>query len=366
MRTLQINAMYIMLALVATAFAGEAVAAEGRIPLVAGTVYTSASAFPAGDEEHVATLTALDAKTATFSVEFRALDNPGAQSLVALRRVRRQDLIDSHRINHVFQSGDPDQFPASTFMHLSAAALGELKTKGETAMVLGTINDFQGIGNASLFTSILSGRKYFRGTLKRVGKGTVSIPVLVNGERVLLPAIETAGQFNVGGDSLDAKFWWLDDPDNSLMLRSEKGTSSGQIVRIDLPASLPQSAVLARDLSAGECRANLSGIYFDTASARLLPQSGTALATVAKLLSDNAAWNLSIEGHTDNVGKADYNLDLSHRRADAVRKALTSAYAVAANRLTATGFGVTRPIASNATLDGRATNRRVEVARVCP
>ena len=355
--------MFMTLALVASGFAREAVAAEGRIPLVAGTVYTSVAAYPFGDEEGIATLTALDETAATFSVDIRTLDQADAKNFSTVRRVRRQDLVDSHRINAVFQSGDPDLFPASTFMHLSAAALSELKTKGETAMVYGTLKDYQGMGNNSLFTAALSGRKYFRGTLKRVGTG--SLPVLVNGKRVLLPTIETAGTLTVGSDSIDKKFWWLDDPDNSLILRSERDQSSWQVVRIDFPAPQPQSDVLARALSAGDCRTGLSGIYFDTASARLLPQSGTTLATVAKLMRDNAAWNLAIEGHTDNVGKADYNLDLSRRRAQAVSTALVSDYAIAASRLSADGFGATRPIAANTTLDGRAANRRVELARIC-
>lgn len=365
MHASRLIAVFVVLGLVAAGAAGEGVPTKRRIPLVAGTVYTNASAYPSGDEEHIATLAALDATTATFIVEFRTLGKP-AESRVASRSVRRQDFANSHRINHIFQTGDPDQFPASTFMHLSATALRELKESGQTPMVLGTIKDFDGMGTASLFSFVQSGRKYFRGTLKRVGTGTIPIPVLVNGERVMLPAIETAGRFEVGGDSLDARFWWLDDPDNALLLRSTQGKNSGQIVRIDLPTQVPNSELLERQLEAGDCRAALSGLYFDTASARLLPQSRATLDAVAKLLRDRPTWNLTIEGHTDSVGKPAYNLDLSNRRAAAVRAALTSEFGIAGTRLKAAGFGLTRPIASNATLDGRATNRRVELVRACP
>jgi len=66
-----------------------------------------------------------------------------------------------------------------------------------------------------------------------------------------------------------------------------------------------------------------------------------------------------IEGHTDSVGSEQYNLKLSERRADAVRNALISRYGIAESRLSAEGFGKTRPIASNATPEGRAQNRRV-------
>jgi outer membrane protein OmpA-like peptidoglycan-associated protein len=66
-------------------------------------------------------------------------------------------------------------------------------------------------------------------------------------------------------------------------------------------------------------------------------------------------------GHTDNQGKPDYNLDLSRRRAANVVQELTTKNGVAANRLDAFGAGLYAPIASNATEEGRAQNRRVEL-----
>jgi len=66
-----------------------------------------------------------------------------------------------------------------------------------------------------------------------------------------------------------------------------------------------------------------------------------------------------IEGHTDSVGSDSYNMKLSQRRADAVRNALIDRYGISPSRLTAEGFGKTKPIASNSTPEGRAENRRV-------
>jgi OOP family OmpA-OmpF porin len=63
---------------------------------------------------------------------------------------------------------------------------------------------------------------------------------------------------------------------------------------------------------------------------------------------------------------ADYNQKLSEQRAEAVRQALVARFGIAASRLTAQGFGLTRPVESNAAFEGRARNRRVEVARPCP
>ncbi len=70
---------------------------------------------------------------------------------------------------------------------------------------------------------------------------------------------------------------------------------------------------------------------------------------------------LEIVGHTDNRGTAEYNLKLSSERAKSVITALTQRYAIAAGRLTASGAGLTMPVAPNDTEDGRAKNRRVEL-----
>ena len=66
-----------------------------------------------------------------------------------------------------------------------------------------------------------------------------------------------------------------------------------------------------------------------------------------------------VEGHADSTGAAAYNKQLSQRRADAVRNALIRDYGIAANRLSAVGYGEERPIADNKTAAGRLSNRRV-------
>jgi len=72
---------------------------------------------------------------------------------------------------------------------------------------------------------------------------------------------------------------------------------------------------------------------------------------------------LLIEGHTDSVGNADQNLDLSRRRAEAVRAVLISQFKVDASRLTTAGLGATKPIDTNDTPQGRSQNRRVEFVK---
>ncbi|MES2880782.1 MAG: OmpA family protein, partial [Bacteroidota bacterium] len=101
-------------------------------------------------------------------------------------------------------------------------------------------------------------------------------------------------------------------------------------------------------------------IFFITGSAKLSSKSNAALNEVAKILTDDANLKLSIEGHTDNVGKPDYNMTLSDNRANSVKQYLLKK-GIDESRLVSQGFGLTQPVATNKTAAGRAKNRRVEM-----
>jgi OOP family OmpA-OmpF porin len=105
------------------------------------------------------------------------------------------------------------------------------------------------------------------------------------------------------------------------------------------------------------------GIYFDTDSDTLKPESAPLIKTIAQGLEKNPTLKLKIEGHTDSTGSAEHNLDLSKRRAEAVKAVLVSQFKVDASRLTTDGLGSTKPIDSNDTPQGRAQNRRVEFVK---
>jgi outer membrane protein OmpA-like peptidoglycan-associated protein len=105
------------------------------------------------------------------------------------------------------------------------------------------------------------------------------------------------------------------------------------------------------------------GILFDTDSNRIKSESAGALKSIVFGLQANPDLKLRIEGHTDSSGDAGHNLDLSKRRAEAVRAVLVSEFKVDAGRLTAEGMGATKPVAQNDTPQGRAQNRRVEFVK---
>lgn len=103
----------------------------------------------------------------------------------------------------------------------------------------------------------------------------------------------------------------------------------------------------------------LSAVDFEFNSAVLTPAARNALAPMAAALAAQPGLWIEVQGHTDSIGSASANMKLSRRRAESVMAYLVSA-GVDAAHLTATGFGKTKPIASNDTPEGRAQNRRVE------
>jgi iron complex outermembrane receptor protein len=109
----------------------------------------------------------------------------------------------------------------------------------------------------------------------------------------------------------------------------------------------------------------LQGVTFETNSAKLRPESASILDGVATRIQRCNCSHVDIRGYTDSVGKPEYNQKLSERRANSVKDYL-EAHGVAAGILSAQGFGEENPIASNATKEGRAANRRVTVRFSAP
>ena len=103
----------------------------------------------------------------------------------------------------------------------------------------------------------------------------------------------------------------------------------------------------------------LKNIFFDTDAYSLKEESEVELNTLLEFMQNNIDLSVEIEGHTDNVGGKAANESLSQRRADAVRQYLVSR-SVDGNRVTAKGYGSSRPVDSNTTKEGRANNRRTE------
>ena len=105
---------------------------------------------------------------------------------------------------------------------------------------------------------------------------------------------------------------------------------------------------------------DLTNIQFETGTSKLNSSSQSELDNIAAVLVKNSHMNFEVAGHTDNTGSHKGNVNLSQKRANSVRNHLID-NGVAANRLTAKGYGPDKPVASNDTQAGRADNRRVEL-----
>jgi SH3 domain-containing YSC84-like protein 1 len=110
-------------------------------------------------------------------------------------------------------------------------------------------------------------------------------------------------------------------------------------------------------------RVTLSNVHFATGKADITPDSEAALNDAVTALKEHADWKIRVEGFTDNVGSREANLKLSSERAEAVMNWLGD-HGIDRGRLSAKGYGESRPVARNSSEEGRAKNRRVELVRL--
>src|SRR5271154_1820485 len=139
---------------------------------------------------------------------------------------------------------------------------------------------------------------------------------------------------------------------------ANKSASDANAVREKLRAQL--NSVLATSESARGLIVNMSDVLFDTGKSDLKPGTQISLAKVSGILQAYPGLKLQVEGYTDSVGGDDFNQKLSENRADAVRDFLVT-QGVQPDNISATGYGKAKPVADNATAQGRAQNRRVQL-----
>jgi len=385
-----------------------------RVPLRPGLTVVTAIAQFGGDYESIKQIQQVSASAVRLSYRADNVPNPleGLQklsgdkapkssgSVTGSRTVRTEDLRSAHDYMQWFGPNQPEVMPGSTAISVSREVLVELKDQGETEFsfrigglkgmagsLLGALGQMAGGGatGAPKETKDLADMGKGQCTLKRAGSGLTSFPVLLNDRRVSLPAVHAQCTTDDGLND----FYFLDDLDNPLALAWKlTGSDTLQVVKISYPPPPAASPGAASSSGAGGAgagagsgggggaggqhieqelkqtgQAEVYGIYFDFASDKIKPESEPVLREIADALNHNPSWKLRVEGHTDNIGGDEYNLDLSQRRAEAVKSALVNRYHIAAARLTPKGFGATRPKEPNDTLAGRARNRRVELVR---
>jgi len=397
-------------ALVLAAVAGHIVvagqaSAPPKVPLLVGlTIVTALNQPDQGDYESIKRFLKVNDKLAqlAYSAEVAGRDGGTPKQVHTTRTVLRRDLESATEYSHIFGETMSESLPGTTAVGVSRKVLEELKTTGKSTLTL-PAGGLEGALD-SLLGGLLGGNSGIAqkrtGTIERVERTAVPFKVILNDQSVELPAIHARGKL---GDS-NTEFWFLDDPDNPLSLKWNIGDDKLQVIRLSYPvpvadkpdgsegappppgrgriagapgagtgAGTPPAGAgggaaagtaerIASDL-AKEGRSVIYGIYFDFNSDRIKEESEPVLAEIAQVMKQNPTWNLSVEGHTDNIASDAFNLELSKRRAAAVKTALTGRYAINGARLTTSGYGESAPRDRNDTLEGRAKNRRVELVK---
>lgn len=179
-------------------------------------------------------------------------------------------------------------------------------------------------------------------------------------------AIKQVGGTRVAGDDSKEVFK-LSKDGKELWVEAWADYTGKYILTIVEKAAMAQELAANADAFASGLKASghiaVEGILFDTAKSTLKPESGAAIAEVAKLLEADGSLKLYVVGHTDNVGAVDGNMKLSAERAQSVVQALVKTHGIEAARLKAFGNGPYAPVASNDSDEGRAKNRRVELVK---
>jgi outer membrane protein OmpA-like peptidoglycan-associated protein len=347
--------------------------------------------------------------------------------LITHRTVLKSDLESAHSYAQIFvgTTQASDTAPGTTAIGTSAAMLRDLKGKGETEIsICKAADDTQVMSGDGQVRSPPGGCVNFSDpfTIERVGTGPARLRVLVNGNPADLPAVHAQG---TTGYQEKVEFFFLDDERNPLTLAFRLGIGEMpaldmetrrlcetdgkngtlildglscdlpnggdretlRVIKISTRCELPAAAAASGGGGGGPRSgdAGLSGggagaaalekalaetgtvdvysIYFSFNSDVLREESKPTLEDIAAILRRHPDWRLGVNGHTDGIGGDEFNLDLSRRRAAAVRNALVKDYQIDAARLSTSGYGESSPKDTNETLEGRARNRRVELVR---
>ncbi|HET8836684.1 MAG TPA: OmpA family protein [Gemmatimonadales bacterium] len=309
------------------------------------------------DWQFFTTVTSISPDETLYTEETTVTRGGQPHPLVWLRRVSRREAANSRIIDNGESCNPGDTTDAwhrgSTLRMASQRLYRQLKTEGNADVTI-----YFSYGCSKPYT--------LTGTIT-VDPKPVTVPILLNGQPLELETMHARGTLTGFEVQLKSDFWILDDSIRPWVVRQE-GVMPGKSYLQQLGTIMspdPKQEKSLEDQLNKRCRAPIYGIYFETNSAALNQASRPTLQQIADIMHHHPDWTLTIEGHTDSIGGAKYNQDLSDRRAAAVKTELTTKYDIPAAKLQPVGYGLSKPVDKNSTIEGRARNRRVELTRAC-
>jgi outer membrane protein OmpA-like peptidoglycan-associated protein len=381
------------------------------VPLCAGLTIVTAIEQPDGDYESIKTIEAVDPSQVRLKYSVERMKYPGLfdthapflRKYTIRRTVLAEDLKSAKSYQQRFvENSTVDTIPGTTAIGTSSAMLTTLKKTGAARLEISDASDSTGPWTTDRKKTPNYYSHLTPVTLKRTGNGPIAVRVLVNDAIAELPAIQATGDRY--GDKME--FVFLDDERNPLTLSFRLGIDAVKPLdpqarencknhpneariahRCDLPdggdretlrvvkishrCPHPTAATQPSAFSSQAFERTLAetgavdiySIHFTFGSDTIRDESESTLKEIAEVLRRHPDWKVLINGHTDGVGTPEDNVDLSKRRAAAVKTALVTRHAIDANRLATWGLGEAYPKAGNDTLEGRARNRRVELKR---
>jgi outer membrane protein OmpA-like peptidoglycan-associated protein len=322
-------------------------AAASRIPLKVGLTLSHTWKAQAGDYEHecLSQIDAIDARG--FVMKGSCPIGPKREIKRWTRRVCWSDFANSYLYLTGNDAAYPQTFVGALQFSLSQSSFASLKTKGEFRhRYLGLYDPDPRFVETDI-----------DGTEKSEGAGTFQL--IINDNVAEVPTIETVSFRQAEAEIVRLKV--LDDAAFPLVLDYYIPTQKKFFITYT-KVSFPEVEGLEQHLAVDK-KTDVYGIYFDFAKSTLRSESQPVLREIAAAMTAHREWKLVINGHTDNVGVAAENLELSKQRAQSVRNALVEQFMIEPERLSTDGFGASQPKESNDTERGRARNRRVELVR---
>ena len=389
----------------ASAAAAEAQAPTGHIPLGTGATIVQTLWTPTAERESVHLVRLASDSGLHYEWRLEEVHDNGDTLRQEFRYLEAwDDIARAHRLRGFQSETAPEAHPGYTMHSLSRAIYRRMLEGKPDSFQIMSVDQPAGAGALRAF-GIGGARQVpvrWRGTIAPAGRGTVPFPVLLNGRRVQLRALHVRADLTARQGRWQPEFWVHADSSYPLILKwvgafrepgnvlqttrielplaplPPEGLAAGEGVLLVGPEGLgplrggratpaggaPEVASLERELSSA-CRVELPGIYFAFNSAHIAPGSERAIAAIAAVLARHPDWTATLEGHTDSIGSAAANKALSERRVAAVRARLVVQHQVSPARLKVAGLGAARPREPNATIEGRARNRRVELVRDC-